>query len=357
MWPCKEADVIIVGAGPAGASAAKVIAEQGYKVLVLERKKQVGIPVQCAEFVPKWIYRFCSLPKKAIAQEVAMMETVLPDGTKHLISSPGFMLNREVFEKHLIDMALEKGANLALDTTVKGINSSQVEAISKGERLKLKAKIIIGADGSNSIVRKCLELGKLPVAHGFQARVTLKEPSEKTIILFHSDFWGGYGWLFPKGKTANVGLGMILQGERNLKRGWQTLCKLLGIKKEDILGYTGGSIPIGGLLGDPVQGSVLLAGDAAGLTHPITGAGILNAVISGTIAGQVVSRSLNANDCKLLNCYRQEIEAYFSRSLDLALLNRKYQEMNWTDSKDILSQVIKNSWIAFKGYGQRVKEG
>jgi len=99
---------------------------------------------------------------------------------------------------------------------------------------------------------------------------------------------------------------------------------------------------------------VILIGDAAGITHPITGAGIANGIISGEIAASIITENGNRG-YKSLEKYEKEIQTLFGRSNELALKNRRYQENHWTRDPKILTDVIKNTWIAFPSYSHKTK--
>ena len=125
--------------------------------------------------------------------------------------------------------------------------------------------------------------------------VPLLRPHDATDIFLHADYVGGYGWLFPKGPTANLGIGTAPEARPLLKPLLAALHRRLvaegrvGLRRSCLIG---GAIPVGGRLaacaaiGDM---PVLLAGDAAGLTNPVTGAGIAAAVLSGKLAGQAAA--------------------------------------------------------------------
>ena len=89
------------GAGPAGSSAAQAAAQKGAKVLLIDRRQRIGVPVQCAEFVPQWISRYVHFSSKCILQTIETMVTHLPDGTSYEMKSPGYMLDRSLFDKEL----------------------------------------------------------------------------------------------------------------------------------------------------------------------------------------------------------------------------------------------------------------
>ncbi|MBE9592273.1 MAG: FAD-dependent oxidoreductase, partial [Proteobacteria bacterium] len=109
-------DVLIVGAGPAGSSAALEAAKNGADVLLIEKKKIIGQPVQCAEFIPKLLLNEIEISHDSIAQRIKGMRTYLPDGEIVESCSPGCMLNRSVFDNELAMKAADKGADVRIDT-------------------------------------------------------------------------------------------------------------------------------------------------------------------------------------------------------------------------------------------------
>src|SRR5512136_1776520 len=113
-------DIVIVGAGPAGSSAAKAAAERGANVLLIDRRQRVGVPVQCAEFVPQWILRHAHFSPTCILQTIDLMITHLPDGTSYEMKSPGYMLDRSLFDKDLVASAILSGAKISIETRAIG---------------------------------------------------------------------------------------------------------------------------------------------------------------------------------------------------------------------------------------------
>jgi len=107
-------DIVIVGAGPAGSCAAQTAAQRGTKILLIDRKQRLGIPVQCAEFVPQWICRHASFSSACIMQKVEKMVTHLP-GRIDEMKSPGYMLDRSLFDKELAASAVLSGAKISIE--------------------------------------------------------------------------------------------------------------------------------------------------------------------------------------------------------------------------------------------------
>lgn len=359
----KMVDILIVGAGPAGSRAAEVAADGGASVLLVEKRKKVGVPVQCAEFLHRKVVRKLEVPSKAVAQEVAGMVTHLFGGVKATSRAPGCVLHRELFDQILCERAVRAGVDLLKGTLAvepimgekrgDGPVGAVLENGRSGKLQKVWAKVIIGADGPSSVVGSWIgqENEELLVAH--QRTVKLKEPLEFTEVYLHPDYPGGYGWLFPKGKFANVGVGV----ERSLGgrpgSALRDLVTALGDRIGPMVSKTAGHIPVGGPL-KSVVGSVLLVGDAGGFTHPITGGGIQQAVETGALAGDAAARFISGEE-SALEGYAKDWKELLGPSLEHALDRRRHMVLSWrkdSHSKEAFEALMRRCWIAFKEYHQ-----
>ncbi len=347
-------DLIVVGAGPAGSSAAQEAARKGVKVLLIERRQRIGMPVQCAELVSKWIFRYVSLRSSSIVQSIDSMVIHLPDQTSLKIKSPGYMLDRSLFDKDLVIAAVLAGAEFSIG--IKGVKMTEggvlIQEGTKEEK-KIGAKVIIGADGVHSTVASWIKQPPLKHLVALQYEIVLFEPQSHTDIYFHRDYEGGYAWFFPKGNRANVGIGITLSKTSGLQelldRFLNDLKNAGTLPRIEILSKTGGSIPC-----EPrkqiVFGNILLAGDAAGHAHPITGAGILNAIVSGQIAGKMAGEAILRKDLNYLKNYETQCHDAFGDSLQYGSLKRNFLEENWNKKEVEFNQFIRKTWVGFKEY-------
>jgi digeranylgeranylglycerophospholipid reductase len=345
-------DILIIGAGPAGSSAAIAAATKGMNVLVVEQRAKIGVPVQCAEYIPAPLVGQLKLGTGFVVQKVSKMRTILPDGSTSDMAAPGFMIHRDRFDQTIAGQARNLGAEILLSTkAVKRTEEGHVVIKNgAGEMALIAPKIIIGADGPRS--KTALWCGAsngdfLPAA---QYKMPLCSPMNHTEVYLSPDFYGGYGWLFPKGVTANVGLGMKRQNASSHR-----LHALLGqfvekLRKEgkikgEPLGSTAGWIPATPLE-KAVYGNVLLAGDAAGHTHPITGAGIFAAVSCGRMAGSWAAEAIKKGDIKILAEYDHEWQDLFGHTLNRAREKRRLMEREWAR----FHQIIRSCWVGFREY-------
>lgn len=353
----EHCDFLIIGCGPGGSSAAKKIADNGYNVLIIEKKQNIGVPVQCAEYIPKLITQHIKVESNSITNNIKSMRTYLPNGENVELKVPGFIVNRTILDINLASNAIESGAKLLIGTKAVKFNEKKIIAKKGNTDITINPKIIIGADGPKSIVGTWINQKNSRFIVAKQYEMILNECLDYTEVYFDEEFKGGYGWLFPKGKYANVGIGINSIYSRNLIKLLEDFVKKLIVQKKilpySIVRKTTGLIPINGPLTETVEDNIILVGDAAGFTHPITGAGILNAVISGDLAGKIASKALECEDTEILNTYNLEWGKIIGSSLKTALNRRKLFDNYFSDkiSKfQNLNEALQKCWVAFRGY-------
>lgn len=344
-------DILVVGAGPAGASAALSAVRQGARVLVVERRPVVGIPVRCAEYIPALLLGDAPEDKSFVVQGIKGMRTILPGGQEKETRAPGFTIRRDRFDQILVAEAEKMGAEVRLSTRALSMRDGRILLKEGDDRLyTVKAKVVIGADGPHSTVGRWIGTVNRNLIPALQVRVPLARAMDYTEVYFRYDIYGGYGWLFPKGNEANVGVGMKKRGGR-LESVKQTLDRFFsmlnraGKVEGEPFGMTAGWIPASPLSRSR-QGNVLLVGDAAGQTHPLTGAGIVQAMICGRKGGKWAARAVETGDLDILSRYEKDWRDYFGDTLERASKRRQKLEHEWGR----LEAIIKSCWVAYKGY-------
>jgi geranylgeranyl reductase family protein len=338
-------DVLVVGAGPGGATASYILAKSGAKVLTVDFKREVGSPVQCAEFVPVQIsYSFPEyFTEKGIAQKVRDMLHFTPWGELISMPSEGFVLNRRFFDRRIMELACREGAQLMLRTRFVSFdgNKAVLENIETRQKFKVEADIIVASDGARSKIAKLTGEHTRSFLTTAQFTMPLTKGVDDLLIFFRDYIPGGYGWIFPKGDLANVGVGVdpfygvkvteVLRkfAEEIYSEGWVEF---------RIVDRTGGWIPAEGIK-SPLRGRVLLVGDAGGFCHPITGGGIANAIITGRMAAEAIVEGE-------LEEYEEESLDTFGDSINRAAEKRRSLMKSW----DNLDYIIPRTWIAFEEY-------
>ncbi len=348
-------DVLVLGLGPAGACAATQAARGGCKVIAIDRKQIAGVPVQCAEFVPAMIGMDVAELHASVRQRIASMTTfVEQDDPDVQANFPGHMLDRADFDAALARQAREAGAQCEFGVSARAISAGGVVKLSDGRTIQ--PRVIIGADGPRSLAGRAIGSVNTQLIETRQITVPLNQAHDATDIFLSADIPGGYGWLFPKGDVANLGAGVAPEYKRQLKRIVSGLHQTLiqrGQVGAQVLGMTGGLIPAGGMLkpwGMLANTVVLLAGDAAGLTNPVTGAGISAAVQSGRLAGRAAAATLRGNagdagDTSAPADYAEELDDVFGAALARAQRHREALAATRRD-KD----ALRRGWIAYPQY-------
>jgi flavin-dependent dehydrogenase len=281
------------------------------------------------------------------------MQSHLPDG--EIIETPaaGYVVDRALFDKRLAIAARRAGAEIWSGARVMRRTKDGALVRRGGRDIEVAYRVVVGADGPRSTVGRWVEQVNTEFFDCLQVEVVLPEPQEATQVYFDPVYRGGYGWLFPKGETANVGVGVSPGLGGNPRQALDHLLDRLGFGLRDVVGRTGGPIPSGGPLDAVREGATLLVGDAAGHTHAVTGAGIFGAVVGGTLAGQAVGRAIETDDLSALSEYEREWEAFLGGPMRHAVSKRQYLDLHWSDDPEELSDAIRETWIAFKGYGRR----
>jgi geranylgeranyl reductase family protein len=348
-----QTDVLVVGLGPGGSCAALTAAAAGVRVIAVERRAEIGVPVQCAEFVPLPMGKY-ALASAVFQQHVTGMTTILPSGEKVSSDFPGIMIDRARFDQALAQRAAAAGVTELLETSFESVDAQRsIATVRKGdERAEIGFRVLVAADGPGSRVAHALGLPRLETVDTRQYAVPLLRRHVHTDIFLSADYPGGYAWLFPKGGVANLGLGLDPKVAPDLKAPLDALHLQLagqGLVGMDILGRTGGPIPVGGLRERLVVGDTLFVGDAAGLTHPITGAGIAAAVISGEAAGTSIARLLDG-ELDALDGYEEDVRDLFQTTLDRAVARRRWMMMRWTRPEAREDALHRRGWIAFPEY-------
>ncbi|QKT04388.1 NAD(P)/FAD-dependent oxidoreductase [Ectothiorhodospiraceae bacterium 2226] len=349
----RTVDVLVVGMGPGGASAAAEAAAAGRSVLAVERNRRLGEPVQCAEFIPNPMGRYAR-PEGVLQQRVTGMKTMLPSGAVEASEFPGLMIDRAAFDRAIAQRAIEAGAEVLTGTRLVALDAERRVATcaDKTQRFDVAYELIIAGDGPHSPVAELLGLPPLEIVYTRQYTVPLLRPYADTDIWLSDDYPGGYGWLFPKGAVANLGLGADREFEDNLKRPLEALHEALvaqGLLGREILARTGGAIPVGGPREHLVEGCALFVGDAAGLTHPITGAGIHAAVVSGEAAGRAAAAYL-AGDENALEDFEEDVLDQFEPGLRRAVERRASLKNCWRTPAAAEDANMRRGWIAFDEY-------
>ncbi|MCI4346933.1 MAG: NAD(P)/FAD-dependent oxidoreductase, partial [Thermoplasmata archaeon] len=290
-------DVVVVGAGPAGSTAARFAASGGARTLLVDRRPELGEPVQCGEFLPtaeeladllpagEAIRESYWIPPETVLRETERMVCVAPSGREFRFPLRGVSVSRRAFDKRLALAAEGAGAELRFPA---GVTHASTESVRFANGEEVGAKVIIGADGPVSTIARSVGFTVRREMYRMITASCEGEFSNEIALHFGSLAPGGYGWVIPKSRDANVGLGVT-----SLPAG-STLSTLLD-RFTELVGLSPGTertrwwVPIGPPPASAVRGNVLFAGDAANLVMATNGGGIPTAILSGFDAGCVAA--------------------------------------------------------------------
>jgi flavin-dependent dehydrogenase len=288
------------------------------------------------------------------------METLIVDlGSDAVLernetAAAGYLIDRVRFDRDLARTAAAKGATVLSSTRlVRREKDLWILRDGQGE-YGVRARFLVAADGPASTAAKLVGMKRTSVLKGLQVEVPLCKPLDSTFVFLSREFTGGYGWLFPKDKVANVGLGVIPHGEVKIGELLDKLLRRLkrtGMIRDGILARYGGLIPVSGVRDRLVASDVILCGDAAGLTHPVTGAGIPQAVFSGDLAGKAAAEAINRGDRAPLEEYEREIGSRYRKIMEHARSKRNLMISEWSNAD--FTATCRRAWIGFKGYRKR----
>ncbi|MBI4361579.1 MAG: NAD(P)/FAD-dependent oxidoreductase [Euryarchaeota archaeon] len=294
----RRVDVLVVGAGPAGSTAARYAAQGGAKTLIIEKKRDVGVPVVCGEYLPHLqelqamlpqeprLEELFTIPDATIARRLPRIDLVSPMGERYRLDFQGLSVERILFDRHLAIQALDAGAELMVDTEFKDIRGHTVTT-TRGD---IEARAIIACDGPISHVALRAGMERPTDLYPCVAYEVAGDYGDTVELWFGSVAPGGYAWVIPKRESCNIGLGVAPgtapEGLRQLLSDFiaKTARQNLGVF------FTSGVVPMGGPVPRTVQGPVMLAGDAAGHVMATNGGGIPTAMMCGRIAGQVAAQ-------------------------------------------------------------------
>ena len=368
-----KCDVLVVGAGPAGSMAAKVTAEKGVDVIIIEEHKTPGIPVYCAEGLSKGGIKDGGLEAVPpyVTQQISTARVFAPNGmTLDLTSNnwTGYTLDREVFDRTLTENAVKAGAKLmtetrATDVIKNGKKIVGVKAVMNGEEIEFNAKVVIGADGHWSIIRRRAGLQRyfpdyVTCAQYLLGGLDLEDPTVNEFYMGMNYAPGGYAWVFPKSKSvANVGLGVRLKHTKAPIEYLKDFCDNdPRFRNAKILRRNGGICPVSGTLDKITMDGLMLIGDAAGMLVPMTGAGIHTGIESGKMAGKVAAEAVVQGDVseKKLNEFRVEFDKYWGKRIKESGKVLEMLDKFNDDDLNTFADVINNDDVLALANGENV---
>jgi geranylgeranyl reductase family protein len=309
-------DVIVIGAGPSGASSALFLARKGIDVLIIEKKKLPRYKL-CAGGTSKVIFDILDVPPDFFnAFSIEKLRVVYRGEEKEYSIPPDsiFTLRREEFDYKLTMLACQHGASLVDGEKVTGIEEDK-RAITLETDLghRFKTRYLIGADGVGSKVARFIGSNfKYPVPLAIQKDIPYENP-DPTISLFMGLVPMGYGWIFPKDGMVSAGLGAYKFPPREMPKVLSSILNNFNHKNIPLLAH-----PISFYRGKIrlARGNVSLVGDSAHIVDPFSGEGIRNGIKSAKVVEEVILEAIKKN--KTLESYTEKLYSLFARELFLS---------------------------------------
>ncbi|WP_342069173.1 geranylgeranyl diphosphate reductase [Yoonia algicola] len=310
-------DVVVVGAGPSGATAAEDLARSGHKVAFIDRDGRIK---PCGGAVPPRLIEDFFIPDEQIVAKVNTARMISPTGRQVDIPiENGFvgMVDREHFDEFLRKRAKDAGAHRYTGTFTRierdadGTHVLYRDKVS-GNEMKLTTKLVIGADGARSnVARAEIKDGeKIPYVIAYHeiieapAATATYDPARCDVIYdgrISPDF---YGWVFPHGGQASVGMGSMIKSV-DVKQATADLRAASGLTDCKTIRKEGAPIPLKPLDCWDNGKDVVLAGDAAGVVAPSSGEGIYYAMVGGRVAATAAAATLASGRVKELQLARK----------------------------------------------------
>ncbi len=346
-------DVIVIGAGPAGATAAALLADSDINTLLLEKEK-LPRPKICGGAVSKRALSLLEtanipLPKLTTFRkcQAMLLGTFDFDSIEDLATVPfdteaAYLTDRAEFDYALVQNALSNGVELKQNVMVTTIRKENSQFIVNGDDFSAKATYLLCADGVNGTSAALLGLRKKwnqdNVGLCIESTLADYEPPPAPLNFYFGGVKWGYAWFFDKGTHASIGTGTVVKDAAELKRLFNAFVEHSGYTNSvENLKLNAWRIPAtGGTSGKVATGNALLLGDAAGLVDPFLGEGISYAIQSGTIAADCIINN-NASE------YRKRIEGEINSDLKYARMLLKIVKL---DPKRFVTLLAHDAAIA-----------
>jgi geranylgeranyl reductase family protein len=301
-------DVLVVGAGPAGSATAMRLSRLGAKVLLADRARFPrdkpcggGLTGRALRHTP------CSV-EPVVEHVVDRLRIRLRYGwsfTRRYAEPLILMTQRRRLDLHLAEQAVAAGADFRDGVRVSEVEPAETHVLARVNGRAVRADTLVGADGANGIVARSsglVEAIVMGVALEGNVRYDAIERDriENTAVIELGVVPGGYGWVFPKGDHANLGVGGWGSEGPRLRDELGRLALMHDVEPAAIEDLRGHRLPMRRLGAIPSRGRVLLVGDAAGLVDPLSGDGIYEAFVSARLAAEaILEGDLNAYSGRL----------------------------------------------------------
>ncbi len=312
-------DAIVVGGGPAGATAATALARRGRTVLLLDRAGRIK---PCGGAIPPRLIRDFAIPDALIVARIASARVISPQSRRvEMPIEDGFvgMVDRDVFDEWLRNRAAEAGA-VRCEGNFEQISECGEGVVvhyrqkTDGAPMRAYARLLIGADGAKSAVARQTVKGADKIPYVFAYHEIVRTPrsgsaefdGRRCDVYYRGslspDF---YAWVFPHGDTLSIGTGSAVKGF-SLRGAIRDLRLKIGLDGSETLRREGAPIPLRPMRRWDNGRNVVLAGDAAGIVAPASGEGIYYAMLGGQLAAEAIDACLATGNPQALKLARKK---------------------------------------------------
>jgi geranylgeranyl reductase family protein len=346
---CFDFDVVIVGGGPIGSTLAYEISKKGFSVCIFDKKKEIGIPLQCAGIVSKRLKEVNEIPKDYILNKIKGAFLHSPNHKLKVEKNrtEAFVIDRIAYDKFLAKRATDSGVKFFTKHKVLYVDTEKGIVGFKNNK-KIKAKIIVGADGFNSIVSKSFNK-HFNYFNGSQFLVKLNNKGNSEYfdpnfvdLFINSKTLPGFSWSIPTSKNEyRVGL-----FSKNSYKEQNNLIKNLLENNEKFENYEiiekhHGKIPVYEKKKKLVNKRAILIGDAASQLKPTTGGGLILGFEIAQIAKKYIKESLNEENIAILKKYEENFRKKYSNELKYQIGVQKTLEKLSDDDLDYMFFKLK----------------
>lgn len=309
-------DIVVVGGGPAGAMASKTAAAKGLKTLLIEKRSSIGDPVRCGEGLSYNVCEEFGIRPQEYFNKTDFFDLISPGGKVIRLKTPCYIIDRKLFDRHLVTEAEDNGAEVWLKARAVSLEKRGAAFninIEKDKKLiQVHPKVIIAADGVESTIARMagVPIVLKPEEIGSSAAAVIEGVNiEKNVMVesFLKDVPLGYFWIFPKSEnTANIGVGWIIKNgikSKPVDLLHSFLKNVESLKGGSIKYYTSGGVPATLRIDNLTYRNILFTGDAAHLSNPVGGDGVPQAMLSGRLAAEVSAESIFQDNPVILGKY------------------------------------------------------
>ncbi|MBI1971958.1 MAG: NAD(P)/FAD-dependent oxidoreductase [Candidatus Aenigmarchaeota archaeon] len=317
-----EYDVVVIGGGSAGLNTAINCSRAGLNVAVVEEHGKIGFPRHCSGLYSTRFLSLMPVRDEYYEHEVSGARFHPPSGKTIELARKervAFVINRELLDGYLGKLTKEAGANVISNARVSDLSTEPGATCVTTDKGVLTTKLICGADGSNSFVRRKLGIEPPNKLHGIMAITSEQDYSDCVDLYFDNRLYPGFfAWKIPRGKTIEYGIAGEI-GPNNVQNFNSFLAKFSVTKYE----LSSGVIPFG--FQKSYADKILLVGDAAAQVKPLTGGGVIYGAICAQAAAQVFAEAVQKNrlDEKFLSRYQNLWRGRIGKGIARGLLIRK----------------------------------